>query len=133
MGEMEVGFGKIMELANRHNVNAIQDFLADDLVFLNTVTGSSDRRGMHDWHEALFRAFPDLAFSLQRTVSQGHTLVAECKAKGTQIRELLGIAGTNKKVEIPVAFVLDFRENKISRWSSYFDVAGMLRQLGVAR
>jgi predicted ester cyclase len=43
----------------------------------------------------------------------------------------MGMPPTNKRIELPAAFVVDMRDGNVTRWNSYFDVATLMRQLGV--
>lgn len=133
MSENERMLQKFFEIANSHAPDALdrlQSLLSDDLVYWSPVTGPTDRIGMRSLHEGLWNAFPDFMYSVQRTISQGDTVVAQCIFKGDHRGELMGIGPTNRNVALPLAFVVGFREGKIHRWDSYFDVASLLRQLG---
>ena len=44
----------VLELANRHDADAIQAYLAEDMRFRNPITGDSDASGMHAVHSAIF-------------------------------------------------------------------------------
>src|SRR5919205_1195003 len=48
----------ILELTNRHDADAIQAYLAEDMRFRNPITGESDASGMHAVHSALFAGVP---------------------------------------------------------------------------
>jgi steroid delta-isomerase-like uncharacterized protein len=133
LNENERMLQEFFDIANSHAPDAldrIQELLNDDLVYSSPITGPTDQMGMRSLHEGLWKAFPDFLYSVQRTIAQGDTVVAQCVFKGDHRGELMGIAPTNRNIAMPLAFVVDFREGKILRWDSYFDVAGMLRQLG---
>ena len=44
---------------------------------------------------------------------------------------VMGIPPTNKRIELPAAFIVDMRDGNVARWNSYSDVATLMRQLGV--
>jgi predicted ester cyclase len=43
----------------------------------------------------------------------------------------MGMPPTNRRIELPAAFVVDMRDGYVAKWNSYFDVATLMRQLGV--
>jgi ketosteroid isomerase-like protein len=42
------------------------------------------------------------------------------------------VPATNKKIEMRVAFVDSFKDGKIWRERAYYDLAGLMQQLGVS-
>ena len=46
--------------------------------------------------------------------------------------ELMGIAPTGRRVEVPVCNVIEVRDGKIYAEREYFDTAHLMQQLGVA-
>jgi hypothetical protein len=63
----------VLELANRHDADAIQAYLAEDMRFRNPITGDSDASGMHAVHSAVFAGFPDVEDRIERMLSQGES------------------------------------------------------------
>ena len=57
-------------------------------------------------------------------------MVVECVFKEDHKEELMRTAPTNRKRALPIALVVDFREGKIQKWDSCFDVASVLKQIG---
>ena len=77
-------------------------------------------------------AFPeDLSTDVQRIYSAGDTAIVEFIGKGTHRGELLGIAPTGRKVEMPIVTVLEMRDGKVHTEREYFDSGYMMQQLGV--
>jgi predicted ester cyclase len=132
MSQAENVIGTVIDLANRHEVGAIQDYLTDDMTFVNPVTGSTDKRGMELFHAALFSGFPDIHYKIDRLTSQGDAVVVECTVAGTHLGKFAGLAPTGNKITLPVAFCLDFSGGMVKNWRTYLDVAGMMRQLQTA-
>lgn len=123
--------GKLGNLANSHDAEAIQEYLGEDMEFYNPITGWGGKQGMYEVHTTLFKAFPDLYYEFSRIIPTGDTVVAECVLKGTHENDLMGIAPTQRRLELPAAFIVDVESNKVKKWVSYFDVTTMMRQLGV--
>jgi steroid delta-isomerase-like uncharacterized protein len=131
MAESERIVGMIGELTNRHDAEAIQGHLAEDMEFYNPITGMSGKQGMYEIHSTLFKAFPDIHYGVNRMISSGDTVVLECTLTGTHQNDLMGIAPTERRIELPAAFVIDTTGEKVRKWTSYFDVTTLMRQLGV--
>jgi steroid delta-isomerase-like uncharacterized protein len=83
--------------------------------------------------QTYFAAFPDLTLEVQRMHAAGEdTAVTELVARGTHRGELMGIAPTGRRVEIPVCNVVEVQGSKILAEREYFDTGLVLQQLGVA-
>ncbi len=121
----------MFERSSRRDLDGIQGFLAADLSFENPVTGRTDLDGMRNFHTSFFEALPDPTYHVDWIVSHGETAPAQCTITGTHKKDLMGIPPADKKIELPVAFVVDFEKGKVRNWASYFDTARMMRQLGV--
>lgn len=131
MSENERVVQKIIEALNRHDVDAIQEYLADDMTYVNPTIEPTDKNGMRKFLVGGFAAFPDIKYQVDHTVSQGNTVVLECTVMGTQKGEFAGVPPTNKKIATPLVFVIELEAGKAKRWRTYFDTATMMRQLGV--
>ncbi len=77
-------------------------------------------------------AFPDAKLEIRQVHTADDTAVVEFIARGTHQGDLMGIAPTGRKVEMPVCTVLDIRNGKITAEREYMDMAHMMQQLGVA-
>jgi steroid delta-isomerase-like uncharacterized protein len=83
-----------------------------------------------------FVAFPDLVFRPTKVIADSTTIVVEVLASGTNTGPLPlptgPIPATNRPLEFSVASVLDLdATGKIREERRYFDVAGLLAQLGL--
>ena len=76
-------------------------------------------------------AFPDANVQAERVHVSGDTAVVEFMARGTHQGELMGVAATGRKVEMPVCTILDIKDGKIGAEREYMDLANMMQQLGV--
>ncbi len=123
----------VLELGNRHDQEAIDEHMAEDMTFINPIVGTTDKAGWTNFHLDLFAAFPDVTFPLERMVADGDTVVAQCTLKGTHKGKFGELPPTGMSVRLPVAFVVDFEGGKVKRWQSYVDIATMMRQLGAMK
>jgi steroid delta-isomerase-like uncharacterized protein len=88
---------------------------------------------LESWH----KAFPDAKGEVTNQFGIGDQVVTEVTFRGTHSGPLAGPTGTipatGKKSEMQVAYVDQFRAGKIWRERAYFDLAGLMRQLGLTR
>lgn len=81
-------------------------------------------------------AFPQANAQVTNQVAEGDQVVSEVIYRGTHRGPLASpmgtIAPTGKPIELRVAIVSAFRDGLIQRERAYFDLAGLMLQLGVA-
>jgi steroid delta-isomerase-like uncharacterized protein len=122
---------QIVEAANRHDAHAMSRHFAEDGIYENmTLKLLGTRQTQREFHEALFKSFPDLNYKLTNLLAGDDQLLAECLVKGTNRGAFLGRPPTGMTIKLPVAFVIKFSRGKIKHWKSYYDSGTLLRQLG---
>jgi steroid delta-isomerase-like uncharacterized protein len=126
-------FRAAMSAASARDHDRFEAHLRDDVTFINPMVGTVDKAGFRAFHTALWTGLPDINYKVERTVSEGDTVVGECTVTGTQRGELAGVPATNKSVNMPVTFIVDYENGKAKRWSSYLDTATLLRQIGAMK
>jgi steroid delta-isomerase-like uncharacterized protein len=78
-------------------------------------------------------AYPDLRVRLEEQVAEGALIAARWTAEGTHRGELMGIAPTGKAITVAGATIDRVAGGKIEAEWAYYDVMGMLQQLGAAK
>ncbi len=80
-------------------------------------------------------AFPDGKLDVKSCIADArhNTAVIEFVGMGTHKGELLGIAPTGRKINIPVCDVVTIQDDKIVSEREYMDELVMLQQLGVSQ
>jgi len=92
---------------------------------------------VHDaFMEQSWTAFPDLSFRTIETVAQGDYVVMNWTCAGTHDGPMASPAGqtvpaTGRKVSAPGSVTLEFKDGRIVRETSYYDLMGMMAQLGL--
>lgn len=80
-------------------------------------------------------AFPDANGTIERAIESGDTVTLEITWRGHQEGPLQMPEGqlppTGRAVEMKAADVLEIHDGKITSEHHYFDMAGMMQQLGV--
>jgi len=103
---------------NRHDLDALMAFMAEDCVFESATgpdvcgTRHAGRERVREAFARVFRAFPDARFDAARHFVAGHRGVSEWIFRGT--------TADGKKVEVDGCDVFTFRDDKIAVKSSYF-------------
>jgi steroid delta-isomerase-like uncharacterized protein len=129
-----------IEAFNRRNARAFADlYLSDAIAFdpryLHPLRGKA---AIEEDMREFFAAFPDAFTELQPVLAQGNSLAFELKITGSHggpLRQLDGepIVATHRRVEMRKAVFVQLTDSGlIAQERRYFDMAGLLSQLGVA-
>lgn len=130
---------KQVEALNRHDADAFAAFyaptaLVHDPQYAEPLKGrDAIRKDITDFIKAL----PDINFTTKTVLESGETLAFEGVASGTHKGAMAGpageIAATNRRAAIRFAsFVRVSDQGLIIEESRYYDVAGMMQQLGIS-
>ena len=81
-------------------------------------------------------AFPDLHFDILQTIAQGDYVVINWRARGTHTGPMRAPNGdmvppTNRKSTVEGSTTYEFRGGKIAKSKIFWDMVGMLVQLGL--
>jgi len=104
------------------------DYSGEDL------TGSKKRsgtEGVKDWLNSVLRAFPNIHYTLLDYVESGDRLVLHWLADGNHHGSFLKIPASGKQVKINGISILKIENGKISEGKLFWDLAGVLRQIGL--
>ena len=104
--------------------------LSPDLVCHEMPPGvSGDRAGARQLFVMLKAAFPDLAFAVEDTVTEGDRIVARVRARGSQQGAFLDIPPTGKPVEYSLIEILRIADGKIAERWGVADWLSVIQQL----
>jgi steroid delta-isomerase-like uncharacterized protein len=78
-----------------------------------------------------FASFPDLQFVLLDTISEGNKVAAVWLLEGTQMGKVMNIPPTKRKVKVKGTTIFEIEDEKITKSDTLFDLAAMLRQMGL--
>ena len=111
---------RFLEAFNRHDVDAIMTFFAEDCVM-------DTPRGPHSWGQrfegraavreavlARFRGIPDVRYEEDRHFVSGNRGISEWTLRGTMT--------SGKRVEVRGCDVFEFRDDKIARKDSFWKI-----------
>jgi steroid delta-isomerase-like uncharacterized protein len=117
---------------NAHDLAGVLATLTDDCEFIEDALGLRwlGREGAAAHYTMWWDAF-DLEVTGERLHVASSSAVAETVWRGTHVGEFAGIPATSRKIEIPVAVVIDFRDGLMAGERFYWDTAELARQLDV--
>lgn len=104
------------------------EYIGDDVGQASLLRGHAGLRAMLDVY---WKAFPDLRFVCKDCVMQGPRVAAVWVAEGTHQGTIMNIPPTGHRVEVRGMSVLDLKDGLIVRGQSIWDLAGMLRDMGL--
>jgi predicted ester cyclase len=123
----------IEEVLNKGNMSVADEILAPNYVIHGS--GGQEFKGPEGFKQFIttFRtAFPDFHVTADDMFAEGDKVAHRLTLRGTQKGEFMGIAPTNKKVEMTANAISRFAGGKeVEAWVN-FDQLSMMQQLGVA-
>lgn len=130
----------IETLVNTHlaaeNDHRLQDTLAtlhEECIFedrtLNQIFHGRKEAG--EYYTYWWNTFDLIVKGEKRHWTTEGSMIAETHYQGTHIGEFLGIPPTGQPVDFPVAVIITFRDSLMAGERFYYDLATILRQLGV--
>jgi steroid delta-isomerase-like uncharacterized protein len=129
-----VTFADVINQAwNSHNAEAVlrlysPKYIGDDVGQASPLHGHADLRALL---KVYWSAFPDLRFVCKDCLIQDSRLVAVWVAQGTHQGTILNIPPTGHRVEVKGMSIIDVQDGLIVRAQSIWDMAGMLRHMGL--
>ena len=121
----------IEEVVNSHNLAAVDQFYAPNVVVHNSSLTLQSREAVRQFFAMFFTAFPDTSFTIEDQASEGDTVVARHTLRGTNQGNYLGIPPTGKQVTVPGMSMFRIANGMvIEQWTNADDL-GALQQLGV--
>ncbi len=118
-------------IVNQHNPDLIDEMYTADFVWHEPdqdIQGSEEAK---QFVATFFGAFPDLNVTVEDEIAEGNEVVTRWTIRGTHQGELMGIAPTEKQIELKGITIHRIEGDKIAEeWESY-DMMGFMQQLGV--
>jgi predicted ester cyclase len=115
---------------NKGNVEFAEEYLPPDAVYHGPM-GDWSREQFVEFHNGMFKAFPDLKITLEEQIAEGDKVVARWTVHATHEGELLGVAPTHKRVTITGIIISRFDNGRdVEAWEE-LNMLGLMHQLGV--
>jgi len=123
----------INEAWNSHDIEKVINFyspeyIADDVGQVSLLRG---HEGLRTMLEQQWKAFPDLRFEVKETVVQDSRVASVWVGEGTHQGSIMNIPPTGRKVEVRGVSIIDVENGLVIRGQYIWDLAGMLRRMGL--
>jgi steroid delta-isomerase-like uncharacterized protein len=118
------------EVFNKGNLALIDELMAPDYVFHITPEVKGPE-GVKKYVADFRTAFPDLHITIEDMVAEGDMMAIRYTMRGTFKGEMMGIAPTGKKMELPNASFARFKDGKQVEVWPYLDSLTWYQQLGI--
>ena len=122
----------IEEVWNGGNLDVAEECFTPDYVN-HDPSIPEEIRGLEGFKQnvtAIRSAFPDFRMRIVDQVAEAEKLVTRYVITGTQEGELAGIPPSGRRIEVAGIGIDYFREGKIFESWEYYDVLGLMQQLG---
>ena len=115
---------------NGGNLELVDELYADDYTLHDPAMPVHGHEGFKQYVAMYRSVFPDLHFTLEDVIAEGHTVAWRITARGTHKSALMGIPPTDKPVAISAIVVSRFVGGKWAEDWVNIDTLGMLQQIG---
>ena len=119
---------------NRHDADAVAAFYIEEAVSrdMGRDMALMGRTAIRDSLATYFDSFPDVVVGISRISVDGDTAFLEWHASATHREPYHAIPATGRHVEVDGCIVFNFTaEGSITSEITYWDVASLLRQMGM--
>jgi steroid delta-isomerase-like uncharacterized protein len=133
---LEEAIGRYNDAWNAHDLDAIMEMHAPDMVFENHTAGESSVGDAVRGHiGSIFETWPDIEFSTRRLYIRDGLVVQEWTAKATHANTMrrgdLVAEPTGKRVEWVGLDVIPYENGLVKRKDVYSDSVSILKQVGL--
>ena len=121
------------EAWNSHDTEKVMgfyspDYIGDDIGLATPLRG---RDGMRMKLHEYWTAFPDLRFDVISTLVEGSRVVIVWNGEGTHYGTFMHIPPTGHRIQARGVSILDVQDGMVTRGQYIWDMAGMLRHMGL--
>jgi steroid delta-isomerase-like uncharacterized protein len=132
--DMEKLMQNISDAWNSHDVDKLLSLFAENCVYEDVPMAAlkKGKEELHNFFGEFFVGFPDFKFEIRNRFSTAENICMEWFITGTHLGDLSNRPATGRTISARGVGVVEVIDGKISRYVDYYDMAIMLRQLGVA-
>ncbi|GAC1363045.1 MAG: hypothetical protein NVSMB44_19400 [Ktedonobacteraceae bacterium] len=122
---------------NEGDIDRCATLVTEDFELVDIPTGQTFHgpRGLQQWLQGFLTAGPDAKTSILTTIVDGDWVTTEHIGRFTHTGPLLTPGGeippTGRRTELRIAEIYQMKNGKIALMRSYYDVATLMRQLGL--
>jgi len=122
----------LQEAFNEGNLSVVDEFFASEYVLHDPTLPEEIRgpEGVKGFVQLYRSAYSDTDITVEDQIAEGDNVVSRWTGRGTHQGELLGVAPSGNRVEVPGITIDRFSGgNFVESWTSY-DALGMMQQIG---
>jgi steroid delta-isomerase-like uncharacterized protein len=116
-----------------HDMDQVLPLYTDDCTYEDVTLGAVNhgKEELRSFGQFFFSGFPDVTFEMTSGFVAGNWAGGEWIMKGTHTGDLPGLPAAGKRVSVRGSSIIELEDGKIRRCSDYWDMATLLRQLGL--
>jgi predicted ester cyclase len=115
---------------NAGNLGIIDELFAESFVEHDPIALERGREGVRQFFSVAYAAFPDAHMEVLHVVAAGDLAMAHGRFEGTHEGEFMGIAPTGRRISVPFADIVRFRDGLVVEHWSVIDTGLLMQQLG---
>ena len=122
------------EILNKKNLDAIEQIFTGDTLF--RAPNMPEARGYEGRRQlvlAIYKAFPDICYTIQDLIAENDKVVAHWSVTGTHKGEWLGVKAAGRTLSSSGISIFRISEGKIAEELVQFDGLGTVQQLSPPR
>jgi steroid delta-isomerase-like uncharacterized protein len=118
------------EIVNQKNLDAIDEIFTPDCLWHQPDQDLQGPEAAKEFVGMYLSAFPDTRVSVEDMIAEGDRVVTRVRLRGTHQAELMGIAPTERQIEVKGVTIHRIEGDKIVEQWQFHDDLGLMRQLG---
>lgn len=120
------------DLISRGDLELLDELVHDDFIEHEEFPGlPPGKEGLRTFVTLMRDAFPDLDVAIEDMVAEGDKVASRVRFSGTHRGEFMGIPPTERKIDVAVIDIVQYRDGKASHHWGLTDQMAMMKQLGV--
>ena len=119
-----------VEAENRHDVDAsIATFHYPRYQVFPMGIIHDGKQAVGELLSGMFKGFPDFTVDIVKTHHSDDAVILEVRMKGTHLGDWAGLKSTGRLMDIPVACIFEFEDERLVCEKVYFDMTTLMNQL----
>jgi len=116
-----------------HDMNQVLPLYTDDCIYEDVTLGAVNhgKEELRRFGQMFISGFPDVRFEMTSGFVAANWAGGEWIMTGTHTGNLPGLPATGKGVNLRGSSIVELQAGKIRRCSDYWDMATLLRQIGL--
>lgn len=119
-----------VDAENRHDVDAsIATFHSPRYQVFPMGIIHDGKQAVGELLSGMFKGFPDFTVDIVKTHLSDDAVILEVRMKGTHLGDWAGLKSTGRLMDIPVACIFEFEDERLVCEKVYFDMTTLMNQL----